>query len=133
MHGNLPASFGVSISNDDAIGAINSAVFDPGCPYQPERKPKNGHYLVLNVSEETGPANKKSILNPYGFSWIDPDGVTRSISPDYYCVPLAEMMPLLGPSAKGSGKVVLDVTSVGGTLIWKDNVTASGYEWVITV
>ena len=119
--------------------AIDSAVFDGPCtgPISLRKPPENGHTLILTVSAETSPSATEDPLNSYGFSWIDKDGSTSGGSgftdSMIGCIASQEGFPLFGPGQKGIGKIALDVSSIGGILIYRLNSQAThGYEWVLT-
>ena len=100
-------------------------------------RPENGHFLVLSTTVDSGQHDGVNALNSFGFKWIGSDGVTMSAglytNAARFCFPLAEILPAaMGPGQRGSGKIVLDVNSTSGTLMWFPDSAEPGYQWDIT-
>lgn len=137
-HGNYPMRFGQTFVHGGATMTIISATFDPSCTTTRPRVPENGHFLVLNVTATTSPAATEGPLNRFGFTWIDNKGQTMAAGPTTdatgYCFPQKDELPwAMGPGQSGAGIEVLDVNSVGGSLIYSPEVSGGpGYEWTIT-
>ena len=101
--GNVEVALGDVITFGSDVMSITSASFDPACTESSARPAENGHYLVLGIG---GPAG--------------------------YCFPFSEYFPSpLGPAQSGAGKIVLDVTSAGGTLVYQPADQGHGYEWAM--
>ncbi|TFB59034.1 hypothetical protein E3N86_12390 [Cryobacterium sp. Hz7] len=135
-YGNHPASFGVPIDFEDSVAVVDGAVFDPPCTEDSSRAPENGHFLVLSTTVDLGQHDGVNALNSFGFKWIGSDGATMSAglytNAARFCFPLGEILPAaMGPGQHGSGKIVLDVNSTSGTLMWLPDATQPGYEWAI--
>jgi hypothetical protein len=120
--------------------SIASASFDPTCTEPNARPAENGHYLVLEVSATTAAAGQTpdegygGPFNRFGFTWIDDRGMTTPSlgigGPAGYCFASGDYFPApLGPAQSGVGKIVLDVTTAGGTLIYQPAAEGHGYEW----
>lgn len=140
--GNTLLGFGDSFSDRGATMVINGATFGAECTSSTSggsysQTPANGQFLVLDVS---GSTSNDATINPFnslGWSWVDSNGQAMTgslVSPQArLCFSADQMMPDLSPGQSGSGRIVLDVSSLGGTLIYRSPFEESGYEWTITV
>lgn len=140
--GNVEVALGDVITFGSDVMSITSASFDPACTESSARPAENGHYLVLEVTATTAAAGQTpdvgygGPLNRFGFTWIDDNGMTTPSlgigGPAGYCFPFSEYFPSpLGPAQSGAGKIVLDVTSAGGTLVYQPADQGHGYEWAM--
>lgn len=102
------------------------------------QKPKNGTFLVLDVTVTTGPSAASSltkVLHPTDFSVVGPDGYTESdllTLNAYTCYEGVVQIPIqLSPSSKYRGQIILDSPVPRGSLIYLPfgDSTGHGWEW----
>ncbi|MBD1543911.1 DUF4352 domain-containing protein [Arthrobacter sp. IA7] len=119
---------------------VKSIKLDPKCTSSSAMKPKNGHFLVLDVAMETTPALAKSVNPEFGISssyaWkaIAANGTTFNGDLGTFeavmCMNDAERFPsTLGPAEKATGKIVLDVPTTTGVVVHKQGFMSAGWEW----
>lgn len=135
--GNQALGFGTSFTVDGATMTINGATFDPPCSGPLSSTPDNGHFLVLDASASTDAGQSTMPFNMFYWSWIDENGQTMSgnvvSGAAAFCLNASESMPTLGPGQSGSGKIVLDVSSLNGTLVYRSPFASFGHEWNIAI
>ncbi|WP_162149403.1 hypothetical protein [Arthrobacter sp. Br18] len=119
---------------------VNSITVDAPCTGPYAMPPENGHFVVLEVSVKTAPAQPDDAY-PMSFSmdgglWsvIAPNGTTSNApaysGSTYNCLPEAEVLPSsIGPGEQATGKVVLDVVEPEGVLVYGDMTGAGNWEW----
>ncbi|WP_270352826.1 hypothetical protein [Microbacterium testaceum] len=133
--GNVSLGFGDAFEADGVTMVIHGATFDPTCTSSVASPPDNGHFLVLDVSASTSPSAQSSPFNVFYWSWVDDAGQTMggniTSGATFFCLDGSSAMPDLGPGQNGSGKIVLDVNSLNGTLIYRSPFEESGREWSI--
>lgn len=122
-----------------ATVVLNSIEVDPQCTGDYVREAENGHLVALDFSVKTESAladsdNPSFDIAAYDFKVIKSDGSTSNAelytSATYSCLKDTETLPdEIGPGETVSGKLVLDVESPEGTLIWKPFYDATGWEW----
>lgn len=108
---------------------INSIEVDPACPSADAVPAEIGHIVALDVEFESTADFEKGtlILGPWGFRAIDDEGVTLNGDPES----VASVMCLEAnsgefvnrtpnPGEKIVGKVMLDVPSSNGVLVFAD-------------
>ncbi len=137
--GNVELAFGQTFTHGGATMRVDGAVFDAPCTNVEGNAlpPEYGHFLFLDVYGEALPEATEDPLNSFGFTWIDDAGMNMNGVPATWatnvCLNLSEVFPLVGPGGKGAGKIVLDVSSLNGTLVYKHQVDQDfGFEWAIT-
>lgn len=122
---------------------VKAIEVDPVCTASYAQAPENGHFIAVDMEVETaaepgftevmyGPIN----ISPHSFKMIDANGTTVNTvasGPAYGCLPQAEMLPsTIGPGERVTGKVILDVPSTKGTLVYNESIDPSlGWEWKI--
>lgn len=105
-------------------------------------EPENGHLIAADLRMATTPEFQGSLIQEYGFTvnpndfqFVRPDGVTVSnlaTMSTYGCIPDGETFTQneLNPASQYTGKVVLDVPALKGTLIYKPFFAEDGgWEW----
>lgn len=122
-----------------ATVVLNSIEVDPQCTGDYVREAENGHLVTMDFSVKTESAlaesdNPSFDISAFDFKVIKSDGSTSNAelytSATYSCLKDTETIPdEIGPGETVSGKLVLDVESPEGTLIWKPFYDASGWEW----
>ncbi|WP_424347627.1 DUF4352 domain-containing protein [Kocuria sp. CH-021] len=116
---------------------------DPVCTSPYSMAPENGRFIAIDMEVETagepeftevmyGPIN----VSPHSFKMIDANGTTvNSVSsgPSYGCMEESEtLLSSIGPGERVTGKVVLDVPSTEGILVYNESIDPSlGWEWKI--
>lgn len=120
---------------------IHSITVDPPCTGPSPQPAERGHFVILDASIETLPELANSSfprfdLSPHGFKFVAANGTTYNgnltSGPSYGCLPDAEILPIsgVGPAEKVTGKIVLDVPDVTGTLMFQPNGAGmGGWEW----
>jgi hypothetical protein len=121
---------------------VNNITIDPVCTGKDPVAPENGHFLALEISAQTYPPLKDvfghSGTFPFrgGSNWklIAANGTTYNgdleSSPARDCLADAEIFPYsLGPAEKATGKIVLDVPTTEGTLVFDPFFEDAGWEW----
>lgn len=110
---------------------------DPQCTAPYVQEPEHGRFIAVDMEVETvaDPEFTEVMYGPIApgansFKMIDANGTTvNSVAsgPSYGCFNQSEMMPsTVGPGERAAGKIVLDVPSVEGTLIYRENVMPDG-------
>ena len=138
---------GVSDPDDPDDVLVNFTVkdirMDAPCSGSFPDKPENGHFVTVDIAAETGSAatfKKLDYIGDFTFSsglwkFITPQGTTvNSIAtgPSFTCLDEKEQLPVtLGPAEKATGKIVLDVPTTEGTLIFSDLLAEEGWEWKV--
>lgn len=112
---------------------------DPGCTVPSPRPPENGHFVVLTIDLEAAPGlvedgDKKWGMYSTGWKVIAANGTTQNGRPQttasILCLDDSEELPNeIGLGEKATGKVVLDVASPSGTVVYSDPGWPSGLEW----
>ncbi len=100
--------------------------------------------MAVQIAAETGSSELFEKLyygtdysfGSHNWGFITPKGTTANniaTVATYSCFPENEMLPdMIGPSEKVTGKVVLDVPSPTGTLIFNDVLSDASWEWNMT-
>lgn len=130
--------------DDDLEGAtfvVKSVEVDPVCTDPYVQESENGHFVVLEVEVETAkePDFTEATFGSFyvgsgAFKVIDKNGTTVNevMGTGYSCFDQAEQLPgNLGAGERATGKVVLDVPSAEGVIVY-NNFVAPGrpsYEW----
>jgi hypothetical protein len=100
--------------------------------------PQNGHFLIVSITASTGSKLSDELygsevsFDSYDFSVIGPDGVTENDVDGnaYMCLAERDLIPSLGPGENATGKIVLDIASESGTLVFKPwFMYEGGWEW----
>lgn len=122
-----------------ATVVLNSIEVDPQCTGDYVREAENGHLVTMDFSVKTESAlaesdNPSFDISAFDFKVIKSDGSTSNAelytSATYSCLKDTETIPdEIGPGETVGGKLVLDVESPEGTLIWKPFYDAAGWEW----
>lgn len=110
---------------------------DPQCTNPYPQEPEHGRFIAVDMEVETAadPEFTEVMQIPispsaHSFKMIDANGTTvNSVSsgPSYGCLNQSEMMPSqVGPDERATGKIILDVPSAEGTLIYREAVMADG-------
>lgn len=133
---------GAAITNSDGVDTatfvVNSIVVDAPCTRADAEPAEHGHLVTLDVSVETLPVMAEDqgsfSMDPYSFKPIAANGTTSNADPStlagVYCYEDEEMLPSsIGPGEKATGKVVLDVESPSGILVFNDFSSMYGWEW----
>ncbi|WP_125726651.1 hypothetical protein [Kibdelosporangium aridum] len=109
---------------------------DPKCTDKYSRgvKAENGHFVVLSFTVKTTDKftgdNVYSMLNPYDFSIVGPDGITVQNTSSTGCVAVSELLPSnFSPSSQYVGKVVLDTKHAKGVIVYRPGMIDGGWEW----
>ncbi|THE19340.1 hypothetical protein E1J17_01480 [Kocuria rosea] len=122
---------------------IKGIEVDPVCTGPYPQAPENGHFMAVDMEVETAadPGFTEVMygslnISAHSFKMIDANGTTvNSIAsgPSYGCLPEAEMLPsTIGPGERATGKVILDVPSTEGILVYNEAMDSSlGWEWEI--
>lgn len=115
---------------------VTNIVIDPPCTGQFSQPPAAGHYVELDISVETTADYKDTEYGslalgaPAAWFYIQKDGTQWNGQPSgnaYNCIARDQMLPdMIGTSMKASGKVLFDLPSTDGTLVFTQNGTASG-------
>lgn len=123
--------------------AVQELTVDPTCTTPYAEAPENGHFVTVDIAAETGPAAVFDKLDYFGdftfnsglWKFITPQGTTvNSIAttPAYSCLTEQETLPaMIGPAEKATGKIVLDVPTTKGTLIFSDMLAQESWEWQV--
>jgi hypothetical protein len=142
--GNLIKNLGQGASLTDQDGTetvafvVKKITVDPKCTEQYAQKPKNGHFVALDVSVKTTSALAKTpggnfTMNSAQWKVIAPNGTTFNgyLSGNAYgCIASdKEIAQTIGPAENVTGTLLLDVPSVSGTLIFKPFLADAGWEW----
>lgn len=132
-------------SEDDKVATfvIKDIEVDPTCTAPYAEDPENGHFVAVEVEIETGPEPGFSegtyggnfSMAPEVFRVVDKNGTTLNSATSVasmMCFDQTEQIPSnLGASERATGKMVFDVPSAEGVLIY-DNFTSSdrpSFEW----
>lgn len=110
---------------------------DPECTNPYPQEPEHGRFIAVDMEVETAadPEFTEVMQIPVSpsarsFKMIDANGTTvNSVSsgPSYGCLNQSEMMPSqVGAGERATGKIILDVPSVEGTLIYSESVMSDG-------
>lgn len=138
--GLIPKSLGEEAGLTDESGvtvatfAIDTVTVDPPCQeYSP--KPDSGHTLLLEVRVSTADDSESltylaGLLNPFTFSEIGADGVTRTAQAGT-CTDFARSLPSqYGVNQKYAGTIELVVPEASGALALQQSMTnTGGWEW----
>ncbi|RAX44899.1 hypothetical protein DQ354_12350 [Arthrobacter sp. AQ5-06] len=118
---------------------VRAIEVDPACTATSPRQPENGHFVVLTIDLEAAPGladdgDKKWGLYSTGWKIIAANGTTQNGHPQttaaILCLADTEQLPYeIGLGEKATGKVVLDVASPSGTVVYSDPGWPSGLEW----
>lgn len=143
--GNLIKGVGIAAGMADADTGEQTTSFvitaievDPKCARANAEPAENGHFVVLTVEAQTTPALAEIPYPVFSLgvgSWkaIAANGTTQnqytSTGASFSCVDSAEQFPAsMGPDEKATGKIVLDVVSPSGILIFSPE-PGLGWEW----
>lgn len=146
--GNIVVSVGevidVPVGDDDGLTlrlSVQTTTVLSECPGRadPRQLPENGHFLVLDLTAEltsdvsaTGDPLGYAVLGPQDFSVVAPDGSVddfTSTKASWACYEDADLMPpFLDVGDTATGKIVLDVASDRGVLVYRPGV-GNGWEW----
>ncbi len=118
---------------------INSITVDGQCTSPYATPPENGHFVILDVSVQTEPALANTDVPQFYIGsgdWkaIAPNGTTSNATAgtgsSFGCLTEPETLPqTLGPAEQATGKIVLDVETPEGTLIFRRATVIAGWEW----
>ncbi|RKQ33753.1 hypothetical protein C1C97_011165 [Kocuria tytonis] len=103
---------------------------------------ENGHLVSVNVEAKTGAAApfKKAFygqdfsFNPADWKFVDDKGTTANsvmTNPVFNCLDPKELLRDMGPAERASGKIVLDLPSTKGTLIYAPSILDQAWEWTL--
>lgn len=146
IRGNLIKQIGETAGIRDANGeylvtfVVNSISNNVVCSGPYAGPSENGVFVAVEMSVQTSPNMLNSDLiesfsiDASGFTAIGPDGVTSNVSPytaaSLSCLSEADSLPTtIGPGENVRGKVLLDLQSPSGTLVFEDWWTDSAWEW----
>lgn len=143
--GNIIKTIGAGAGMTNASGetiasfVVTAIDMNPTCTGLGASPAANGHLVVLTVEAETKPELAKEAFPTFslaGMGWkaIAENGTTQNqdtfTAPAFMCLPDAERFPSgMGPGEKATGKIVLDVVSPTGTLVYKALGAPAGWEW----
>lgn len=126
---------------------VHSIEVDPVCTGPYIQAPKNGHFVVMDVSVKVAPQSTLSAAGNYypsvslrqgGFRAVDNDGnVTPGndiIGNGYGCLPEEATVPVdVNAGDKASGKIIFDVPTAEGVIILPELLEPAsgnnGWEW----
>lgn len=118
---------------------------DPACTSEYAMPAENGHFVTIDLDVETGTPEQFEeafSMSDYTMSFsnwkfVDANGTTAnttSSGPAYGCLTEAEYLPsAIGAGERATGKVVLDLPTTDGHLIYEEPLSFSGWEWEIPV
>lgn len=117
---------------------VNALTFDPACTGQfaADHPAENGHLLQIDMEVATTPDLSIPFYGgPGSWKWIDPNGVTANgflgTAAAFACFESSEMLPdQIGPGEKAAGKVLIDVPTTEGTLVFTQG-GGTGWEWAV--
>lgn len=124
-----------------ATFVVKSVEVDPTCTNAYVQEPENGHFVVLEIEVETAkePDFTEATYGSFyvgsgAFKVIAKNGTTVNEvdGSGYSCFDQAEQLPgNLGAGERATGKVVLDVPSAEGVIVYNNFVAPDrpGYEW----
>lgn len=151
--GTLAVKPGASVMNSSsehgelASMVVHSIEVDPVCTGPYVQTPKNGHFVVMDVSVKVAPhttltaagINYPSVsMRQGGFRAVDNDGkVTPGndiIGNGYGCLPEGTELPRdINAGEKASGKIIFDVPSAEGVIVLPELLESpagvNGWEW----
>ena len=102
----------------------------------------NGHPVSVNVDARTGAAapfkeafyGQEFSFNPADWKFVDDRGKTANsvtTTTVYNCLDPQELLRSMGPAEHASGKIVLDLPSTSGTLIYAPSLLDEAWEWTL--
>ncbi|MFF0905361.1 UNVERIFIED_CONTAM: hypothetical protein RF653_16955 [Kocuria sp. CPCC 205316] len=130
--------------NENVVTYVVKGIeIDPVCTTPYALAPENGRFIAVDMEVETAaePGFTEVMYGPisissHSFKMIDAKGTTvNSISsgPSYGCIEESETLPSsIGPGERVTGRVILDVPSTEGILVYNESIDPSlGWEWEI--
>ncbi|WP_104161484.1 hypothetical protein [Arthrobacter sp. ZGTC212] len=119
---------------------VTDIVVDPACSGYYAAPSENGHLVSISIEATTiqEPDFTEAMLNsvtfdPYSWKVIAPNGTTVNTitsGASTQCLTDSERMPtMIGAAEKVSGKIVLDVPTPTGTLVYAHAGGVTGWEW----
>lgn len=120
-----------------ATWTVDSIEYDVKCTEEYAKPAENGHYVVFNVTAETTKNLENTLLigNANLWKFVSSDGTiyNGNVGDDntFSCLAKKERFPYqLGAAQKAKGKIVFDVPSYNGSLIYSEYGTGSdGWEY----
>lgn len=149
-HGNLQKKFGepagITVSGRDGQPepvldlTVKSVDVDIQCTSPVAMPAENGHLVSVNVEAKTGAAapfneafyGQDFWFNPADWKFVDARGKTANsvmTTPVFNCLDPQELLRDIGPAEHASGKIVLDLPSTKGTLIYAPSMLDQAWEW----
>ncbi|GAA2523934.1 MAG: hypothetical protein Q4C90_09310 [Kocuria sp.] len=121
---------------------VKSVDMDTQCTSPVAMPAENGHLVTVNVEAETGPAEsfkealygQDFMFNPADWKFVDDKGKTANsvmTNPVFNCLDSKELIREMGPAERANGKIVLDLPSTKGTLIYGPSLLDGAWEWNI--
>lgn len=122
---------------------VKDIMVDPACPRDIAQPPEIGHFVVLEIEAETGAqpifeeafGGQKYQFNPNWWKFVDAKGTTANSTTSqatYACLEEAEYLPMeIGSMERVTGKLVLDIPTTEGTLIFDDPLSGATWEWEV--
>lgn len=121
---------------------VTNIVIDPQCTGEYAQPPKNGHYVELDISMSatsgfTGDKYGSLMLgSPSWWTYVQADGTQWNGHPDgnsFGCMPDDQTLPQqFNQGTKASGKVIFDVPSTDGSLVFTTGVVQGGWEYPLS-
>ncbi|NMM98080.1 hypothetical protein [Bifidobacterium olomucense] len=143
------AGISASAGSSDLIAqwTVKNIIIDAPCTPAYEgasTTPSNGHFVMLDIEVETTSEfdsryGQLALGSPAVWTYIEKDGTqwngnldgTIDNMPVYSCIPDNERLPgTIGQGVKAEGKVMLDVPSTDGYLVYKNG--ANGWEYPLS-
>ncbi|WP_270256122.1 hypothetical protein [Kocuria marina] len=140
-----PTMFALAGHEEDPVVTfvVKNIQIDPTCTGQFPQPPEIGHFVVLDIEAKTGsPGHFEEAFmgedyqfNPNWWKFVDAKGTTANdvvSTPAYSCLPEAEALPMMiGAAERVTGKIVLDIPSTKGALIFDDPLSGNAWEWAL--
>ncbi|WP_139318481.1 hypothetical protein [Kocuria sp. CNJ-770] len=139
-----PAGFLAAGSDERVLTfAVKDIEVDPACTGEFAGEPEVGHFVAVDIEAETAaqPTFDEAMqgqdyqFNPFSWKFIDANGTTaNSVTSDgtYSCFSEAETLPdMIGAAERVTGKLVLDIPTTEGILVYEDPISGTAWEWNI--
>ena len=118
---------------------VTNITLDAPCTDEYAEPPENGHMVVMDVTAQTTkdlPTDQPLYLGVTGdWQYVLKDGTISNAPVNgsaALCLPQADRLPdVIGPASKAQGKLVFDLPTTDGYLVYKDG-DVTGWEYPLS-
>ena len=118
---------------------MTNITLDAPCTDEYAEPPENGHMVVMDVTAQTTkdlPTDQPLYLGVTGdWQYVLKDGTISNAPVNgsaALCLPQADRLPdVIGPASKAQGKLVFDLPTTDGYLVYKDG-DVTGWEYPLS-